>query len=172
MRKDLRSGKEFNEYYTQYVNLVGDAEQLVEALRKGKTNTVTFFNSLSREQLEIRYAEGKWTPKEVLLHLIDTERIFTYRALRISRMDTTPLVGFDQDDFVLTSFANNRSISSLLSEYESVREASISLYENLDAERRAIIGTASESPLSPRAAGYITAGHEKHHITIIKERYL
>ena len=91
---------EYNTYYNQYISQVSEDTDLLEALQSGLDFTVSFYNSLSEEQLLLRYAPGKWTPKEVLLHLIDTERIFSYRALRFSRMDATPLQGFEQDDFV------------------------------------------------------------------------
>ncbi|WP_298353942.1 DinB family protein [uncultured Dokdonia sp.] len=163
---------EYNTYYNQYISQVPEETDLLEALQSGLDFTVSFYNSLSEEQLLLRYAPGKWTPKEVLLHLIDTERIFSYRALRFSRMDATPLQGFEQDDFVASSNANERTISSLLEEYASVRLASLSLFTSMTKETVRVIGEASQSPLSPRAAGFIIAGHERHHITIIKERYL
>ncbi|WP_379953320.1 DinB family protein [Dokdonia sp. R78006] len=163
---------EYNEYYKQYIDQVPGSLGIAQALEKGMEDTKDFFTSLSESELLLRYEEGKWTPKEVLLHLIDTERIFSYRALRFSRMDSTPLQGFEQDDFVLSSDANSRTVDSLIAEYISVRQCSLLLYASMTAQTIANIGTASGSPMSPRAAAFITAGHERHHIRIIKERYL
>ncbi len=162
---------EYNEYYKQYIDQVPEHLSLIEALKTGKEYSSRFFLKLTNDQLLSRYEVNKWTPKEVLLHLIDTERIFSYRALRFLRQDETSLPGFDQDDYVLSSNANTRSITSLVNEYESVRDASIALYDSINADQN-FIGRASDSPLSSRAAGFIIAGHERHHIRIIKERYL
>ncbi|WP_035336428.1 DinB family protein [Dokdonia sp. PRO95] len=168
---ELKAG-EYNEYYKQYIDQVPGSLGIAQALETGMEDTRDFFTSLSEDELLLRYEEGKWTPKEVLLHLIDTERIFSYRALRFSRMDSTPLQGFEQDDFVLSSDANSRTIDSLIAEYVAVRQCSLLLYASMTAQTIANIGTASGSPMSPRAAAFITAGHERHHIRIIKERYL
>lgn len=170
-RSELKS-TEFNPYYGLYINQVPESTDLIVALKKGKSFTADFFALLSEEELMLRYDEGKWTPKEVLLHLIDTERVFAYRALRFARKDMTALQGYEQDDFVAYSEANNRTIRSLIEEFNSVRDASISLYTSMTAQTIKHIGEASGSPLSPRAAGFIIAGHERHHIQIIKERYL
>jgi len=163
---------EYNAYYKQYIDQVPDSLGIAQALEKGMAETKDFFTSLSESELLLRYEEGKWTPKEVLLHLIDTERIFSYRALRFSRMDKTPLQGFEQDDFVLSSDANGRTMDSLIEEYVSVRKCSLLLYESMTAQTIRNIGMASGSPMSSRAAAFITAGHERHHIAVIKERYL
>lgn len=163
---------EHHPYYGQYIDQVPEGLTLLDALTQGMDFTTTFYKTLSEESLLLRYEEGKWTPKEVLLHLIDTERIFSYRALRFGRFDTTALAGFEQDDYVASSNANGRSIDSLIEEYESVRRASIALYTNLSVASITAIGEASGSPLSAAAAGFIIAGHERHHIRIIKERYL
>lgn len=163
---------EYNAYYKQYIDQISASSDLIDALKEGLEFTQDFFLSLTEQELLVRYEEGKWTPKEVLLHIIDTERIFSYRALRFSRLDKTPLEGFDQDEFVITSDANNRTVPSLLEEYKSVRLASIMLYNGMTDQTIRNIGMASGSPMSPRAAGFITAGHERHHIDIIKNRYL
>lgn len=163
---------EHHPYYAQYIDQVPEGLTLLEALTQGMAYTLDFYSGLNEQQLLLRYKAGKWTPKEALLHLIDTERIFSYRALRFARQDQTSLAGFEQDDFVASSEANTRSIAGLLEEYESVRRASIALYKNLSDAMIATTGQASGSELSARAAGFITAGHERHHIRIIKERYL
>ncbi len=165
-------GTEYNEYYSQYIGLVPKDETLLQALISGRDECINFFRNVDVHKLDFRYAEGKWTPKEILLHVIDAERVFSYRALRFARKDTTPVQGFDQDDYVKPSKAYSRSLDSLLDEYQSVREATISLFKSMDNEMLASIGVASGSELSARAAGFIVAGHDRSHINIIKERYL
>lgn len=170
-RTDL-SSTEFNAYYGNYINLVDENHQLVDALRKGEEQTIDFYGKIDQNKLKTAYSEGKWTILEVLQHLIDTERIFNYRALCIARGDKTEFPGYKQDDYVPHSKANARSLTSLLAEYSTVRKATISLFENLSKEDLKKLGRASNSPLSPRAAVFIIAGHERHHEKIIKERYL
>src|SRR5690606_27112498 len=123
-------------------------------------------------KLDYRYAQDKWTIKEILLHLIDTERVFAYRAMCIARKDLTELPGFDQDAFVVHSHANERSVESLLSEYRNVRMATVSLFDSFDLRGLEQIGVANGSDLSVRAIVFIIIGHENHHLQIIKERYL
>ena len=162
---------EYRESYKHYIQLAPDLE-ITASLNKTHKDTIAFFENLPTGKLEFRYAEGKWTPKEVLQHLMDTERIFAYRALRIARQDSTPIPGFEQDDYVLPSKANDRTIQDLLEEYKSIRQASISLFKSFDEEMWARIGTASGSPMSARAAASILPGHELHHMQVINERYL
>lgn len=124
------------------------------------------------EKQNYRYAEGKWTPKDILLHLVDAERIFAYRALRIARNDKTALPGFEENDYVIEAKAEERSMSSLLEEYSEVRKATISLFLNFGEEVLKRLGEASNCSVSVRAIGYIILGHEKHHVDVIFERYL
>lgn len=170
-RTDL-SNSEFKVNYGDYIYMVDENQELVEALQKGEDQITDFFTKIDQNKLKTAYAEGKWTILEVLLHIIDTERIFNYRALCIARGDQTEFPSFEQDDYVAPSKANDRSLTSLLTEYSTVRKATISLFENLSEEDLKQLGRASNSPLSPRAAGFIIAGHERHHEKIIKERYL
>ena len=128
--------------------------------------------SISFFKHEFRYAEGKWTIKDIILHLIDAERIFAYRALRIARNDNTALPGFEENDYVVAANANNREYESLLAEYETVRNATISLFETFSSEDLLRLGTASNNSVSVRAIGYIMLGHELHHKNVILERYL
>lgn len=158
--------------YGHYIGLVPKDQTLIQALHSGKEETIQFFESLDATKENFRYAEGKWTPKEILLHLIDAERVFAYRALRFARKDDTPLTGFEQDDYIRPSKAYGRSIASLLSEYKSVRAASITLFDTMDEEMLKSTGVASNTALSARAAGFIIAGHDRSHIAIIKDRYL
>lgn len=163
---------EYNAYYGHYIKKNDQNTELIDALSQGIPETISFFESLPEDKLLHRYEEGKWTPKEVLLHLIDTERVFVYRALRFARKDETALMGFEQNDFVANSLANERTIPSLLEEYKATRASSIALFKNLDTKLLSTTGTASNSAMSARAAGFIVCGHERHHIEIIKEKYL
>lgn len=170
IRGEMGSG-EYNSFYQPYIDKVG-GNNVYDGLRNNHITTIPFFKSISKGKLNYRYAENKWTVKEILLHLIDTERVFAYRAMRIARKDQTELHGFDQDAFVAQSRATQRSIESLLAEYTSVRMATVSLFDSFDQGSLAQIGTANNSGLSVRAIAFIILGHENHHLQIIKERYL
>ncbi|MFD1061750.1 DinB family protein [Winogradskyella litorisediminis] len=166
------SSEEYNPYYKLYIDGTTKANSIVESLTTNLESVVDFYRNLPKDKLEFAYADGKWTPKEILLHIIDTERIFAYRAMRIARQDRTELAGFEQDDYVASSKANNRSLDTLLNEYVSVRHSSISLFKSFNDLELQSIGKASGSAISVRAIGYILTGHENHHNRIIKERYL
>lgn len=168
--KDLTVG-EYNPYYQTYIDKA-NALAIPEGLSANSKSVVAFFESIPKDKLEYRYAEGKWTIKELLHHIIDTERIFAYRALRVARKDKTPLPGFDENEYVLPAKSNDRSIESLLSEYKAVRQATLALFETFTNEMLIEIGTASNSPISARAIGFIITGHENHHCEVVKERYL
>lgn len=162
---------EYNSYYETYVGKVGEGN-ILSILERQEVEMATFYESIPDEKWEYRYDIGKWTPKEVLLHIIDAERVFAYRALRVGRGDTTPLPGFSQDPYVDASAANDRSPASLIAEYRTVRQASLQLFKNLPAPAWEQKGTASDSPITALALAYIIAGHEIHHAQITKERYL
>jgi hypothetical protein len=130
------------------------------------------FLQVPEEKGDFAYAEGKWTIKEVISHLIDGERMFAYRVLRISRGDETPIEGFEQDGYIENSNANNRSFAELLTEFELSRRANMLMLNNLSPEASQRIGTASEKTVSVRALAYIMAGHIEHHVRILNERYL
>lgn len=129
-------------------------------------------SGLPEEKGAFAYADGKWTIKEVLSHLIDGERIFSYRILRISRGDETPIEGFEQDGYIATSNANNRSFADLLDEFDRQRQANLLMINNIDEAGLGRIGTASGNPITARALVYISAGHVEHHLRILNERYL
>lgn len=167
----LLNTNEYNSYYKSYIERASK-KTINEGLRDNLEKVVNFFKTIPSEKHDYSYANGKWTIKDILLHLIDTERVFAYRALRISRNDKTPMSGFEQDDYVLNGFANNRSIESLLDEYIAVRKSTIALYSSFNADALLKLGEASGYPISVRALGYIITGHENHHCDIIKERYL
>ena len=162
---------ESNEYFKQYSDLV-KTEDIVAALKNQLTDIEQFFREWPRNKWDHAYAEGKWTIKELLIHMMDAERILAYRALRIARNDATSLPGFDQDEFAPFMNAANRSTTSIMSEYRAVRMATIALIENLDDVALSRIGTASNAPASPLALAFIIAGHEIHHMNVIRKKYI
>ena len=166
------SKEEFAPFYANYVALANKDNSIVEGLTTQLNETVSFFQSIPTEKLDFQYAIGKWTIKDLLLHLIDTERVFAYRALRISRNDATALSGFEENDYVIAANAAGREMKSIIEEYVSVRKATLTLYESFTNKQLLKIGKASNSSVSVRAIGYIIQGHEKHHMNIISERYL
>lgn len=163
---------EYDPYAFMYVKLLPDDGFILKHLRSNAEMFVAFLKTLTPEQWMRRYAENKWTIKEIVLHIIDDERIFAYRALRFARNDATELPGFDQDLYVTASKANDRSSKSLIEEYQSVRNATLSLFENLPDDAWLQRGSANNHPVTVRALIYHLAGHELHHLNIIKERYL
>ncbi|MFT2008984.1 DinB family protein [Pontibacter sp. 13R65] len=162
---------EYPEYLRGYIE-AAKAEDLLVGLAASQQYIINFMLELKEPQLNSRYQPGKWSIKEVLLHIVDTERIFAYRALRFSRQDKTPLAGFDQDLYVEPSKAASRTITSILNEYAAVRQATIELFKNLNEEALNQRGTASNNEISVRAIGYAILGHEIHHLRIIREKYL
>ncbi|RIA09804.1 DinB family protein [Flavobacteriaceae bacterium MAR_2010_72] len=171
MTKDNLKPDEFNPYYGTYINATAGLD-LKNGLKVSGEHTINFLRTVPSEKLEYRYATGKWTVKEIIQHLIDSERVFAYRALRIAREDQTALPGFEQDDYVSPSKANTRSLDQLLNEYASVRQSNVALFESFSDRMLTHLGTASNSPVSVRAIGFIIMGHEIHHCGVIKERYL
>jgi hypothetical protein len=161
---------EYDPYYDRYISLVPDEDVLV-TLDHQLSETLILLRSLSEQHGTFRYEAGKWSVKEVLGHLIDTERIMAYRALRVARNDRTPLAGFEQDDYVKYGGFDQRSVSNLSREFEQVRRASISLFRNLEPEAWERRGIANNVEISVRALAYIIAGHEIHHKAILKDRY-
>lgn len=171
MRVTDLNDTEFIPYFQPYINKLGDLI-LIDSLEDGLEKTINFFQSIPEEKLEFRYAEGKWTIKEIINHLIDSERVFCYRALRFSRQDKTALAGFDEDAYVLNSNANDRTLKALLEEYSLLRQATIIMYKSFNSEVLKLKGQAGSGMVSVRALGFLIAGHEKHHCEVIKERYL
>ncbi|NYJ28812.1 DinB family protein [Allomuricauda sp. ARW1Y1] len=162
---------EYNPFYHTYVMALGDVD-LLDELRNGKQVLLSLLEEIPEEKLTYAYAEGKWTLAEALVHMLDTERIFQYRALCIARNDKSEFPGFDQDAYVPVSNANNRSKKDLIDEYVAVRDSSITLFASLDEEALKRVGVASGSKMSVRALGFITSGHQAHHVRILRERYL
>ena len=157
-------------FYQGYVQTLGDGE-LVPLLLKTGDEFISFCRDLSESQGDYRYAENKWSVKEVIQHVIDAERIFAYRALRFARNDSTELSGFDQNEYVPLSDAGGRAIHSLMTEFTNVRASSVDLFTSLNDEARQRSGVASGVEMSAEALGYIMAGHSKHHLNILYERY-
>ncbi len=168
---DRPAAGEYAPFYRGYVDQV-PSDQILQVLRLSAFDTVVFLENLPAAKWGYRYAPGKWSIREAMLHVIDTERIFAYRALRIARNDGTPLPGFDQDAYVPASGADQRSPASIIAEFRAVREATLQLFENLEPATWLRIGTASDHPVSVRALAFIIAGHEYHHRRIMTERYL
>jgi uncharacterized damage-inducible protein DinB len=162
---------EYNPFYHTYVMALGDVD-LLDELRNGKQVLLSLLEEIPEEKLTYAYAEGKWTLAEALVHMLDTERIFQYRALCIARNDKSEFPGFDQDAYVPVSNANSRSKKDLTDEYVAVRDSSITLFASLDEEALKRVGVASGSKMSVRALGFITSGHQAHHVRILRERYL
>ena len=163
---------EYAPYADRYIGLLPSDGLVLKHLKSNLQATKDFILSLPEEKLNFRYAEGKWTIKEILVHVIDDERIYAYRALRFARNDKTELPGFEQDAYALNSGANERSVKNILKELTSVRRATISLFDGLDDEALTREGVADGNKVSVRALAYHIAGHELRHINIIKERYL
>ncbi|MFL6468920.1 MAG: DinB family protein [Pyrinomonadaceae bacterium] len=161
---------EYNEYYEKYVSTVGD-EDVVNVLKRQPAELNLLFANLSEDRGNYAYEVGKWTLKEALSHLIDGERIFAYRVLRISRGDETPIEGFEQDGYIENSNANNRTFAELLDEFDLQRRSNLLLINNLSDDGSRRLGTASGMGISARGLIYIMAGHVRHHLEIFKERY-
>jgi len=162
---------EYASYYENYISkmtgpdIKSDLARQPQELREALAG-------VPEEKGTFAYADGKWTVKELLSHIIDGERIFAYRAHRISRGDTTPLEGFEQDDYIANSNANERSFASLLDEFDLQRRSNLLMLEKVDDAAAARMGTASGNPVSARAIIYILGGHVSHHLSILRERYL
>jgi hypothetical protein len=161
---------EYAAYYEKYISLVPGAD-VTGALETQRVQTMQLFAGRSERDGNFRYAAEKWTAKEVLGHITDSERIFTYRALRIARSDQTPMEGFEQDDYVRGAGFNERALASLVEEFADVRSASLALFRSFANEAWSRRGTANKNEVSVRALAFITAGHELHHRQILKERY-
>jgi len=162
---------EYVSYQRIYLDLVPN-KPLIDTLEDALQEFVAFFNGIDAEKLNHSYQEGKWTIKELMLHVVDTERIFQYRALRFARADKTDLPGFSENDFVSNSNANDRSLISLLDEFVVLRKSTISLFETFSEDTLLKIGISGGNTMSVRAAGYLIIGHQKHHVNIVKQRYL
>ncbi|MFT6971458.1 MAG: putative damage-inducible protein DinB [Roseivirga sp.] len=162
---------EFNAFYQPYINQLKGFDLLTK-LSAQKNEVMILLDSIDSEKSDYAYGEGKWTIREVLNHINDVERIFTYRALAIARGDKQSLPGMDQDIYQASASRNRRSFESLKLEFAAIRESSIYFYHNLTEEESKMIGSASDHPVSVRALAAMVVGHVAHHVMILKERYL
>jgi hypothetical protein len=158
-------------YYAKYINLVPNGN-ILTILERQARDTENFLRTIPEEQSLQRYASDKWSIKEVIGHIIDCERIGTYRALRFARNDKTILPSFESDDYILYGQFDKRDWQELITEYEAVRGASIALFKSIDEIAWTRQGVANKDSISVRALAFITAGHELHHIKLVKELYL
>jgi len=161
---------EYAPYYERYISKVPPGD-LVKLLEDQRRETQRLLAGVSDETAMHRYAPGKWSVKEVVGHVTDTERVFCYRALRFARADDQPLEGFDEKAWVPAGRFDARSLDDLAAELDTVRRATIALFRGLDAEALARRGTANNNPVTVRALAWIIAGHERHHVAILRERY-
>jgi uncharacterized damage-inducible protein DinB len=165
------SKNEYAAYFDTYVRLVPDGE-IKAIIEKQMESTAELFAQITEDQSNYRYAEGKWSLKEVLGHIADTERIMSYRLLRIARGDGTPLPGFDENEFVRGADFDASTLAELLDDYNLVRKATLSLLRGISDKALSRRGTVSNKEITANALAYIIAGHELHHIAVVKERYL
>ncbi|HWC52049.1 MAG TPA: DinB family protein [Chitinophagaceae bacterium] len=159
------------EFYHNYISQV-PGNDLMEAFRKESPSFIDFFETIPPSKYDYRYADGKWTIKEVVQHIIDAERVFNYRALRFARKDNTPLPGFDEDLFAKNSKASSRNWNDLLEEFKSVRRSSEYLFDSFDEEQLESSGISNNHPNYVLGIGYIIIGHSVHHKNVVRERYL
>lgn len=165
---------DYPHYAEMYMKLLPDNGRILCHLLENYFQAKSFICSLPEQQLYHRYRKDKWSIKEILVHIVDDERIFSYRALRFARNEKENLIGFDQDEYTKYAEADNRSLDSIFDEYEAVRKATIALFNHLPENSldRMGHGTGSFNNATVRALLYHIAGHEQHHINIIKEKYL
>lgn len=172
MKVSQLQSNEYASYYINYIDQVSDEYTLIEELEISLHRLIKFVQDIPMDKFDYRYAEGKWTIKDILQHIIDAERIFAYRALRFARNDKTELPGFEENDYANETNANKRSIMDLLTELSSVRHSNMLLFKTFSNEQLLRIGIASNNPMSVRALGFIIIGHQNHHQRIFGERYL
>ncbi|HYC86835.1 MAG TPA: DinB family protein [Chryseosolibacter sp.] len=158
-------------FYKGYVENVKDLD-LMDALQQSSKIALTIFRNIPEDLGDYRYAEGKWSLKEVLNHMMDAERIFAYRALRFSRNDKTPLAGFEENDYAPMANASGRSVAQLANEMERLRATTIDLFSSFTPQMLRREGFANNNKLSVLTLGFVIAGHETHHRKVIVERYL
>jgi hypothetical protein len=171
MRISELNVNEYQPYHHTYISTLGEID-LMDGLMDGKENFISFVEAIPNDKLSYAYAEGKWNVLEVLVHVMDTERIFQYRALRFYRQDPTPLPGFDQDIYVPFSDALQRTKKEIINEYSCIRDSTISLFNSFQESGLKRTGTASGGKVGVAAIGFIISGHQRHHLNILQERYL
>lgn len=162
---------EYNTYYQKYIDLAAE-DDIVGGLDAQSRETAALLSNLTDAQAAHRYAPDKWSIKQIVGHITDAERVFAYRILSIARGETKPLPGFDQEPYVVNGGFDERTMSDLGEELATVRRANVMMMRALSDEAWRRVGTASESPVSARAIAFIMLGHERHHLRIVRERYL
>lgn len=162
---------DFEKYIRRYLDLV-PSENWIEELKISGKQTLEIYEKLSEEQGNFAYAEGKWSLKTLLQHLIDTEKVFAYRALRFSRKDQSLVSGFDEESWADNSYAETRTLKSLIKEFKVTRKQSSIFFKTLPAEALQLIGIVNGNEIKVETIGKLTVGHNLHHLNIIKERYL
>ena len=162
---------EYPDYCEGYVSKV-PAGDIVTVLGAQLEESLALFRNIPEARGGYRYAEEKWSVKEVIGHITDGERILAYRALRFARGDTTPLAGYEQDDYVLGGGFERRSLKDLIDEFETVRCATMSLFSSFDGEAWSRRGVANKNEMTVRGVAYVLAGHERHHVEILRAKYL
>jgi hypothetical protein len=160
-----------SEYFAGYVNKA-KGEDLISSLKHNLHDTLKIFTPYVNAKEDYRYAEGKWSVKQLLQHIIDTERIFSYRALRISRLDATPLPGYDEDNYAMHDNSDGRNLLDMLREFEIVRQSTICLFESFSVPSLDFEGVGSGTIFTPRIVGWLLVGHAAHHNSVLVERYI
>lgn len=168
---DRPEAAEYGDYYDSYVSKVPEGD-IVDILVSQKQSTARFLASISEEKSLFRYAPEKWSIRDVVMHLADAERLFLSRAVRIARCDQTPLPGFDENEYAATADADRHSLSELATDFACARDSSISFFQMISDEESRRTGIASNNPFSVRSFAFINAGHELHHVGVIRDRYL
>jgi len=171
MNSNQLPSNEYSSFNATYIQVL-DNVNLIEELEICLHDFIRFVQNIPMDKFDYRYAEGKWTIKEMIQHIIDAERIFSYRAMRISRNDQTPLPGFEENSYIENTNAAARNIQGLLTELSAVRQSTLLLFKSLTEEQLQLMGTVSESAVSVRAIGFLVIGHQKHHQRIFQELYL
>jgi len=161
---------EYPPYCETYFQAAGEVE-LIEELEICLHDFIRFVQNLPMDKFDFRYEKGKWTIKEIIQHIIDTERILAYRALRFSRKDTTPLASFDENNYVDNTVSDSRSLQDLLAELSAVRYSNLLLFKSFSQEQLLTKGIASNQTISVRAIGFMIIGHQKHHQKVFEQRY-
>ncbi len=172
MKPSQLQPSEYASYYGNYIAQVSEEYTLIEELEISLHRFIKFVQDIPMDKFDYQYAEGKWTIKDIIQHLIDAERIFAYRALCFARKDATELPGFEENDYVDEANANNRSIMELLTELSAVRHATLLLFKSFNETQLLRSGIASNNPMSVRAIGFVIIGHQNHHQKVFEERYL
>jgi uncharacterized damage-inducible protein DinB len=161
---------DYNPYFDNYISLV-KGENIIAVLESNLRTTRDFLKSIPEEKADYAYADGKWSVKQVIIHITDTERVFAYRALTIARADNTPLPGYDENIWANNCAAEKRTLADVLEEFLSVRQSTLYLVKSFDEEQFSRKGTTNNNPASVISLLYVIAGHELHHLNVLTERY-